>query len=63
MKKSGSPDQAAALPSLRAELAQALRGLQYGQIVILIKDGKVTQIDRTEKKRLPDLRGVGGEGI
>ncbi len=63
MKKSGSPDVAAGFPLLRAEIIQALRGLQYGQVVILIKDGKVTQIDRTEKRRLPNLQGINGEGI
>jgi hypothetical protein len=49
--------------ALRAEITKALAGLQYGQLVILIKDGKVVQIDRTEKKRLPNLQGVCGEGI
>lgn len=48
---------------LRAEITAALSGLEYGQVVILIKDGKVTQIERTEKKRLPRLEGLNGEGI
>ena len=48
---------------LRTEIKNALDGLEYGQIVILVKDGKVTQIDRTEKKRLPRLEGLGGDGI
>jgi len=54
-----SPD----FQTLRSEIGKALSGLQYGQLVILIKDGKVTQIDRTEKRRLPGLQGVNGEGI
>jgi hypothetical protein len=49
--------------ALRTEITKALGGLQYGQLVILIKDGKVVQIDRTEKKRLPSLQGIYGEGI
>lgn len=49
--------------ALRAEITKALGGLQYGQLVIMIKDGKVVQIDRTEKRRLPSLQGVNGEGI
>ncbi|MDT8899668.1 YezD family protein [Anaeroselena agilis] len=49
--------------ALRTEISKALGGLQYGQVVILIKDGKVTQIDRTEKRRLPSLQGINGEGI
>ncbi len=48
---------------LLAELGGALRGLQYGQVVVLIKDGRVTQIERTEKRRLPRLEGIDGEGI
>lgn len=48
---------------IKAEIAKALDGLEYGQLVILIKDGKVTQIDRTEKRRLPRLEGLNGEGI
>ncbi len=48
---------------LRAEIGGALGGLQYGQVVILIKDGRVTQIERTEKRRLPRLEGIDGEGI
>lgn len=48
---------------IETEIKQSLVGLQYGQLIILIKDGKVTQIDRTEKKRLPHLEGINGEGI
>ncbi|WP_050769641.1 YezD family protein [Thermosinus carboxydivorans] len=49
--------------AVRAEILKALSGLQYGQVVIQIKDGKVTQIDRTEKRRLPRLENVDGDGI
>lgn len=49
--------------AIKTEITKILIGLQYGQAVIQIKDGKVTQIDRTEKKRMPRLEGVGGEGI
>ncbi|MDR7868874.1 MAG: YezD family protein [Sporomusaceae bacterium] len=49
--------------TLRTEITKALGGLQYGQLVIMIKDGKVVQIDRTEKRRLPSLQGINGEGI
>ncbi len=31
---------------------QALRGLRYGQITLLVQDGVIVQIDRTEKQRL-----------
>jgi hypothetical protein len=48
---------------VKGEIIKALSGLQFGQVVIQIKDRKVTQIDRTEKKRMPRMEGVGGDGI
>jgi hypothetical protein len=35
------------------EIRQSLRGLQFGSLLIIVQDGVVVQIDRTEKKRLP----------
>jgi hypothetical protein len=38
-----------------AELAQirdALRGLRYGTVSIIVQDGVVVQIDRLEKRRI-----------
>jgi len=44
------------LPSLSAEiqalLCEALRGMRYGQVILIVQDGRVVQIDRTEKVRL-----------
>lgn len=34
------------------EIARALRGLQFGQIAVIVQDGVVVQIDRTERHRL-----------
>ena len=51
------------IAAVRAEIIRALGGLQYGQLVIMIKDGQVTQIDRTEKRRVTRLPGTGGEGV
>ncbi len=34
------------------QIRAALRGLRYGTVSIIIQDGVVVQIDRTEKKRL-----------
>lgn len=31
---------------------EALRGLEYGEISIIVQDGVVIQIERTERKRL-----------
>jgi hypothetical protein len=44
------------VPSLDQEtleaIRQALRGLRYGQIVVIVQDGVVVQVDRTERRRL-----------
>jgi|APCry1669188879_1035177.scaffolds.fasta_scaffold72282_2 hypothetical protein len=40
-----SPDQA--LP----RIGDALRGLRYGSVLAIVQDGKVVQIERTEKTR------------
>jgi hypothetical protein len=34
-------------------IRDALRGLRFGSVLIVVQDGAVVQIDRTEKKRLP----------
>jgi hypothetical protein len=31
---------------------EALRGMQYGTVTLIVQDGLVIQVDRTEKKRL-----------
>lgn len=33
-------------------VAAALRGLQYGVVTVIVQDGVVVQIERTEKTRL-----------
>jgi hypothetical protein len=33
-------------------IRRALRGLRYGQVVVIVQDGVVIQVDRTEKRRL-----------
>lgn len=35
-----------------AQIQEALRGLRYGAVNIVVQDGVVVQIDRTEKRRL-----------
>lgn len=42
---------ASALENSLTEVRNALQRLKYGQIAITIHDGKVVQIDVTEKKR------------
>lgn len=36
-------------------VAQALAGLRYGQVTIIVQDGRIVQIDRTERTRLTAL--------
>ena len=38
----------AALP----RIGDALRGLRYGSVLVIVQDGVVVQIERTEKTRL-----------
>jgi hypothetical protein len=35
-----------------AQVVQALRDLRFGTVTIIVQDGVVVQIDRTEKNRL-----------
>lgn len=34
------------------EIEGLIRGLKYGSITIIVQDGKVIQIDKTEKHRM-----------
>jgi hypothetical protein len=40
------------LRQILSEIAQALQGLQYGDVTVLVRDGGVVRIERTEKTRL-----------
>ena len=42
------------------KIQQSFQNLAYGQLVIVVKSGVVTQIERTEKSR---FTGLDGEGI
>ena len=44
-----SPEQ---LDEALASIRDALRGLEYGEISVIVQDGVVIQIERTERKRL-----------
>ena len=35
-----------------SQIRDALRGLRFGNVVVLVQDGVVVQIERTEKRRL-----------
>lgn len=50
-------------PVVRERVKGALQDLAYGQLVIVLKDGKISQFDRTEKQRLSSMEGLYGDGI
>jgi hypothetical protein len=38
--------------SAATSILQAIEGLRYGQVTVIVQDGRVLQIDRTERFRL-----------
>ena len=50
-------------PNIGPRILAAVQDLQYGQVVILIKDGNVIQVDRTDKQRIANWQGINGDGI
>jgi hypothetical protein len=44
------------------EISASLRGLRFGSVNIVIQDGVIIQIDRTEKKRLRNRRESNDSG-
>ena len=54
-----SPDEKG-LSFIEDQIKASFKSLDYGQLVIVIKDGKVKQIDRTIRSR---FTGMDGEGI
>jgi hypothetical protein len=61
--KTADPGAQAIIFEFRSKMTAVLKELQYGQVTILIKDGTIVQIDRTDKQRVSHLQGVFGEGI
>lgn len=56
-------DQAPAsvLPEWIALVRDKVEGLRYGVVQLVVHDGRVTQIERTEKTRLPAGRDAAHE--
>jgi hypothetical protein len=48
---------------LKDRVSQALKGLEFGQIVLVFKKGRLTQIERLQKERFSDMQGMSGDGI
>lgn len=55
--------KAAEIQGRRKKIAEALLDLLYGQVVFVVKAGKLVQIDRTEKQRFKSLENMFGDGI
>jgi hypothetical protein len=49
--------------AIRASILESLKEMKYGQVTIVIKAGKITQIEKTEKQRVGSLQGLYGDGI
>ncbi len=49
--------------SFQSKIIAQLQGLMYGQLIIRIEDGKVEQIEKTEKRRINEYEGIYGDGI
>lgn len=62
MKQCGDLEKAA-IEQRKNKIAEALESLLYGQVVFVVKDGKMVQIDRTEKQRFKSLQNMFGDGI
>lgn len=45
------------------KIQQEFAGLQYGHIVIVVKNGRIIQVERAEKHRVQGAFGFDGEGI
>ena len=72
MSTDNSPAEAASLLRKQRQnddferIRQSLRGLQFGSINVIVQDGVIVQIDRTEKTRIlrtkPVTYDAGGSG-
>lgn len=46
------PDRVSAAEEAFTQIRDSLRGLRFGSVNIIVQDGVIIQIDRTEKRRL-----------
>ena len=54
------PAEPATQPDWIALVREKVEGLRYGVVQLVVHDGRVTQIERTEKTRLPSERDPSG---
>jgi hypothetical protein len=50
--KMSAPEHDAAPDETLSQIRESLHGLKFGSVNIIVQDGVVIQIDRTEKRRL-----------
>ena len=55
-KLNGSDRSDPTLAAVFDHIQSALRGLKFGHISLIVQDGRVVQVDRFEKVRLPELQ-------
>ncbi|MDR0354523.1 MAG: YezD family protein [Deltaproteobacteria bacterium] len=48
---------------VKNKVVQALKGLEFGQVILMVKKGRLVQIERLTKERFANLQGLGGDGI
>jgi hypothetical protein len=54
--KTTATEQGPAADDALNQIRDSLRGLRFGSVNIIVQDGVVIQIDRTEKRRLRSTR-------
>ena len=54
--KTTTAEHVAAADDALNQIRDSLRGLRFGSVNIIVQDGVVIQIDRTEKRRLRNSR-------
>jgi hypothetical protein len=59
----GKFDKQANKHPLHAKIVAELLEIQYGQLIVRLENGKVEQMERTEKKRVQEVDGRYGDGI
>jgi hypothetical protein len=55
-QKASEAEQTVPADAVINQIRDSLRGLRYGSVNIIVQDGVIIQIDRTEKRRLRDSR-------
>jgi hypothetical protein len=58
MSQTNENSAPASQPEWLRVVQQKVESLRYGVVQLIVHDGRVTQIERTEKTRLPDPGGA-----